>query len=90
MKRPMSPLTRVAVAFAFMVAALGFLAIGSHDGPTKDEPPKWKQRNAQYGIELDEYHRTWCLNGWLVVSIGAHNNMYVRDEEFNPIRCKGK
>ncbi len=85
-------LTRTLLAVAFCIVTLGFVVIGVRTSPEKNagELPEWKQRNAQYGVELGQYEYTRCLNGWLIASTTAHNHLYVRDAEFNPIRCEGK
>lgn len=67
-----------------VAAAVIFLA-NLNDNRRAEDKAKIEQR---YGVDIEAHHKTDCLNGWLVVLQGRYGWLYVRDEHFNPIKCK--
>ena len=40
-----------------------------------------------YGLKIETWQYTKCLNGWLMLKNGTHDWVYPRDENFKPIPC---
>jgi hypothetical protein len=81
--------------FSLLVAAFGLAVwtvfvygVGEPSLPQSPKVGTAQYYQEKYKLVSDEYIGYDCLNGWLFAYQGNQGWLYVRDENFKPIRCE--